>query len=111
MHVLAPQPRKFDIPLFFNIDSSVGQGGANSRIEDILLVQFLVRKAAETASATLSPERKARMLKVKTNGIVDDDTIDGIRAAQEHIRQGRPGTIVDGRASPARGYEYGSGGA
>jgi hypothetical protein len=50
------------------------------------------------------------MLKVQITGVSDADTIDGIRAAQEHIRQSRPGTIVDGRVSPARGYEYGGGG-
>jgi hypothetical protein len=111
MHVLAPRPPKPDIPIFFNVDSTVGQGGANSNIEDILLVQFLVRKTAETASPTLSADRKARMLKVPTTGVCDDATIDGIKAAQEHIRQGIPGTVVDGRVSPARGYDYGGGGS
>jgi hypothetical protein len=95
--------------MFFNVDSSVGQGGVNSSREDILLVQFLVRKAGETATPAVSADRKARMLKVRATGTCDDDTIDGIRATQEHIRQVIPGTVVDGRVSPARGYDYGGG--
>jgi hypothetical protein len=51
------------------------------------------------------------MLKVRATGICDEDTIDGIRPTQEHIRQSRPGTVVDGRVSPARGYSYGGGGS
>ena len=111
MHVLAPQPPNLEIPIFFNVNSSVGRGGANSNIEDILLVQFLIRKVGETASARVSADKKARMLKVQTTGTCGEDTIDGIKATQEHIRQGKPGTVVDGRVSPARGYDYGGGGS
>jgi hypothetical protein len=109
MHAFAPRPSQPNIPIFFNVDSSVGKEGANSNWDDVLLVQFLVHKAGDTASPTISPDRKARMLKVRATGICDDDTIDGIRAAQEHIRLGIPGTVVDGRVSPARGYDYGGG--
>lgn len=111
MQLFTPHPPRPELPIFFNVDSSVGQGGDNSNRDDILLVQFLIRKAGETASPTLSAERKARMLKVQATGIIDDDTIDGIRATQEHIRQSKPGTIVDARVSPARGYDYGGGGS
>ena len=49
------------------------------------------------------------MLKVPISGSCDAATIDGIRAWQEGRKQDLPGTVVDGRVSPARGYFYGSG--
>jgi hypothetical protein len=109
MHVLAPRPSNAFIPIFFNVDTSVGQNGSNSNKEDILLVQFLIHKTAEAPGAQLSQERRDRMLKVKTSGKVDDATIDGIKAVQETMNESRPGTIIDGKVSPARGYQYGAG--
>jgi hypothetical protein len=107
MYVSAPQPRNDQLPLFFNVDTSVGQNGSNSSTEDILLVQLLLRKAAEPATALLRPDRKQRMLKVALTGMVDAATIDAIKAVQEDIKEFEPATVVDGKISPAKGYQYG----
>ena len=109
MHVLAPKPTNKAIPIFFNVDSTVGNRGANSNKNDILLVQFLIRKSAELAIGTLRPDRRQRMLRVTPDGRVGPLTIDGIKAVQETMREKTPSTVVDGRISPARGYHYGGG--
>ena len=75
----------------------------------ILLVQFMIRKLGELAT-NVSPDRRARMAKVVADGLSEPNTIDGIRAIQEIMRDSRPATIVDGRISSARGYDYSSGG-
>ena len=106
MHLLMPKPSNTFVPIFFNVDAAVGNQGANAT-EDVLLVQFLLRKSA--GAAGLSASRKTRLLKVKVNGTCDADTIDGIKAAQEHMREKEPGTVVDGRVSRAHGYDYGGG--
>ena len=111
MRVVAPQPRIRDLSLFFNVDTSVGNQGANSNPEDILLVQFLVRKVGETTGigSGVTPERKARMSMVVPTGAIDPVTIDGIKAVQESMRELVAGTKVDGRVSVARNFAYGSG--
>src|SRR5262245_39916937 len=109
MHVVAPRPPDRQIPVFFNIDASVGEKGANSSLEDILLVQFLLRKAGEAAGPVVAPDKKEVMLNVAPTGICDPETIQGIKAFQETMRERIPGTIVDKRVSPARGYQYGRG--
>lgn len=109
MHVLAPQPGNDLIPIFFNVDSSVGHNAQNSSPVDIMLVQFLMRKAAERDAAGIQPDRKQRMLRVSPDGRCGPITIDGIRAVQETMKDKHPGTTVDGRVSKARGTEYGGG--
>ena len=109
MHILAPQPPRNDIPIFFNINSSVGHQGQNSKREDIMLVQFLIRKSAEKDSAGIKPDQRQRMLRVVADGQCGPITIDGIRAVQETMKERNPRTVVDGRVSPARGYIYGGG--
>ena len=108
MYVMAPRPSEGQVPIFFNVDSSVGHKGANSSPEDILLVQFLIRKAGDS-SPNLPPHQRERMRNVAPTGVCDPETIDGIRAVQETMRESHPGTIVDGKVSPARGYRYGAG--
>jgi hypothetical protein len=111
VHIIAPNRPGSPYHIGFNVDRSVGAKGANSSTEDILLVQFMIRKIAET-SAGSTPEQemwKRRMLKAPVSGMVDDDTIDAIRAFQEATHAGSPGTIVDGRVDSARGHSYGSG--
>jgi hypothetical protein len=111
MHVLAPRPCIPELTMFFNVDTSVGQGGVNTSPEDILLVQFLVRKVGDTTGigSGVTPERKARMSLVVPTGAIDPVTIDGIRAVQESMREVVAGTKVDGRVSVARNFAYGSG--
>lgn len=95
-------------PLLFNVGAVVGKGGVNAT-EDVLLVQFLLRKWGETRK-TLGAGFAARIAKVPINGIVDEATIDGIRAVQEDMRELSPANVVDGRVSPAQGsFAYGSG--
>jgi hypothetical protein len=108
MHVLVPRPSDQQLPLFFNIDKLLGEGHRNAPAEDILLVQFLLRKAGEAAVA-VDTQRKEVMLNVAPTGQCDDETIAGIKAFQETMQQRIPGTIVDSKVSPARGYTYGRG--
>jgi hypothetical protein len=42
VHVLAPRPPVSGVPVFYNVDTSVGRNGQNSSIDDILLVQFFL---------------------------------------------------------------------
>jgi hypothetical protein len=106
MHVLAPRPTWDQLPLFFNVDHHVGRQKTNSR-EDVLLVQFLIRKAGQTAHSVTSAETKSLMANLSVTGSCDDDTVAAIRAAQEHIRRGNPAAVVDSVVSPARAYDYG----
>jgi hypothetical protein len=101
MHMLSLGPKDH---LIFNVDAPVGLGSAG---EDVFLVQFLIRSMAESSPASISPEIIARMKNVPLNGFADDDTVDGIMAVQERMQAKNPGTIVDGRVSPARGEAYG----
>jgi hypothetical protein len=111
MHILAPRPADSNLPIFFNLDSSVGSKGSNNSAEDILLVQFLLRQIAETvpSSSPAGELRRKRILNVPMSGAADPLTIDGIRAWQEARKESIHGTIVDGLVSQARGYIYGAG--
>ena len=42
VHVLAPRPPISGVPVFYNVDTSVGRNGMNSSIDDILLVQYFL---------------------------------------------------------------------
>jgi len=108
MHVLVPKHPTSIVPIFFNIDASVGEKGQNSKQEDILLVQFLLRTIAETAksSSPAGEARRLRIAKVPVTGACDSLTIDGIRAWQEGRHDGAAATIVDGRADSARDVFY-----
>ena len=111
MHIMAPKPPDPKLPIFFNLDASVGEMGENSSAEDILLVQFFLHTIATMvpASSTDGEARRQRMLLVPVSGSCDEATIDGIRAWQEGRKTTFPGTIVDGKVSCARGYFYGGG--
>ena len=102
MHVFVPSDRT---KIVFNVDTHVGRNCPNST-EDVLLVQFLMRKAV---SKTLMdrPALRQRVLRVQMSGTCDETTIDGIRAIQERMKEHNPGTIIDGRVSPAKGAIYG----
>jgi hypothetical protein len=108
MHIVAFRPANPQLPVFFNVDSSVGEKGSNSSPEDVILVQFLLHQLAESNPATKpgGEARRPRILKVPVTGVCDAATIDGIRAWQEGRKQETPGTVVDGRADPANGDLY-----
>lgn len=106
MHILAPKPPEHNFQMFFNVDQSVGQNAVNANPDDIMLVQFLIKRLGERLPV-VSPGghlRKARAMKVPLTGFCCPATIDGIKAWQEGW-----GAAVDGRVSSARGYRYGSG--
>jgi hypothetical protein len=79
------RPVDVNLPMFFNVDTSVGKAGRNSSPEDILLVQFLlqVTAGAATAKDAAGEARRQRVLKVPVTGIADAATMDGIHAWQE----------------------------
>lgn len=108
MHVLVPKHPTSIVPIFFNIDASVGEKAQNSNPEDILLVQFLLRTLAEsaTSSSPTGETRRQRILKVPVTGVCDALTVDGIRAWQEGRHDGSRATVVDGRADSARDVFY-----
>ena len=106
MYVFAPEPYDESLPMFFNVDGVVGVNGANAT-DDVALVQFLIRKAGERVPPSRGVDRTPRYLAVPLSGTCDPPTIDGIRAVQEDMREKFPGTIIDGRVSPARGLRYG----
>jgi len=97
------------LPVFFNVDTSVGKGGQNTSQEDILLVQFLIQATAEASTPAKSAGDDAvrqRAANLPATGIADAATTDCIRAWQEARKSGRSATIVDGRVNPARGIFY-----
>lgn len=107
MHVLAPRPSNPQIPMYLNVDTKVQKGAAAS-VEDVLLVQFLLRKIGDSA-LPMDTDKKEAMRNVDPTGVCDDDTVNGITAFQRTIQQKLPGTIVDGKVSSAHGYSYGRG--
>jgi len=86
--------------MFFNIDSSVGQNGANSSMDDILLVQYFLALCGKSLQGA-SAEPLAR---VPVTGRINPETIGGIAVAQTMAR-----VDPDGRVSVAQGYRYGAG--
>src|SRR5262245_55174669 len=110
MHIATT--RDSDLPIFFNIDTSVGKGGQNSSQEDILLVQFLLKATAEATKPIKDDgeAKRQRALKVPVTGVADEATMDGIHAWQEARKRASPATIIDGRVDPARGVFYAKGG-
>jgi hypothetical protein len=108
MHVVTTRPVDANLPIFFNVDASVGKEGRNSSQEDILLVQFLlqVTAAAATAKDAAGEARRQRVMKVPLTGVADAATMDGIQAWQEGRKKDLSDTVIDGRIDPARGVFY-----
>ncbi|MBI4523687.1 MAG: hypothetical protein HY695_07740 [Deltaproteobacteria bacterium] len=107
VHILAPKPAEPTLPVFFNLDGVVGAPPAENRLEDVLFVQFCFRFAADHPGPSMRPETLAAFRAVQANGVCDAATINAIRLTQERIKRHSPGTVVDGRVSPARGYSFG----
>src|SRR5262245_19751088 len=109
MKISCFQPMNRGIPIFFNIDASVGKNGSNGNSDDVLLVQFLLKKNGELVPGVTPEGAQANevMKKVPLTGQIDQATIDGITAFQAARKREYPGTIVDGRVSPATQYMYG----
>jgi hypothetical protein len=108
MHVLAPRPAKPVLPVFLNVDGVVGAAPAQNKLEDVLLVQFYLKFLADH-SDQVSSEVIAALRAVQVTGHCDAATIKAIRVTQERFKRRAPGTVVDGRVSPAGDYGYGGG--
>jgi hypothetical protein len=107
VHILAPKPADPTLPTFFNVDGVVGAPPAQNKPEDVVFIQFIFRFAADHPGR-VAPELLPVLNAVQVTGSIDAATINAIRATQERFHRNRPGTIVDGRVSPAHGYSYGS---
>lgn len=101
-HILAPRPSEQLLPVFFNLDTSVGRMGANSNYEDILLVQFMLKALANNMTTPEGRRVQPILSATPQTGNVDPATIRSIEAFQ-----GAMTIEVVGRVSSARGYRYG----
>ena len=110
MHIATT--RDSDLPIFFNVDTSVGKGGQNSSQEDILLVQFLLQATAEATPPAQGARdaTRQRAANLAASGVADAATADCISAWQEARKATKRATIIDGRVNPARGIFYAKGG-
>lgn len=109
-HYLAPQPPGFGLPTFFNVDGVAGAAPAQNKREDVLLAQFAFMVMADAPTTDTDPAVLAAAKAVKLTGVTDAATVNAIRSLQADQKTVNPGTVVDGRVSPARaGYAYGSG--
>ena len=109
-HLLAPQQYKTTLPVFYNVDGVVGSNPAVNNREDVLLVQFAFKVIAAKPQGISSPESQKVFQAVQTTGIIDQATIDAIRAGQMEVKKQKPKAVVDGRVSPASSGSYGFGG-
>ena len=100
VHVLAPKPAVSGIPVFFNVDNSVGRNGQNSSMDDILLVQYFLSLIGKNPSPG---SKLGQLAKVPVTGKMNPETIAGIEAVQA-----ANSSVVDGRVSVAKGYKFGS---
>jgi hypothetical protein len=109
-HLLAPQKSLPTLPVFFNVDETVGAAPAANKREDVLLVQFAFVVIASNPAPDSSAEFNVAAAAVKLTGVADPATINAIVATQnEAKRKGLAGTVIDGRVSPAKGgYAYGT---
>jgi hypothetical protein len=100
VHVLAPRPPLSGIPVFYNVDTSVGRNGHNSSFDDILLVQYFLSLIGKNPS----PGSTLRSLAdIPVTGRMNPETIKGIELVQTANH-----ATVDGRVSVAQGYKYGA---
>lgn len=79
-------------PIFFNLNASVGKAGQNSNIEDVMLVQWLLKKLVERLPAT-TPEGKAAddvIRRMQVTGSVDPTTISAIESFQNSMKAKNP---------------------
>ena len=100
-YLFAPRPSDPNLPVFFNVDASVGRMGANTSRDDILLVQFLLKTLCNNMTTPKGLAVKPILLLTPQTGVIDEATIRSIEAFQ-----GACGTPVDGRVSSARGHAY-----
>jgi len=110
-HLMAPQQSKPTLPVFYNVDAVVGAAPAVNKQEDVVMVQFYFTLIAANPLSVGGTEFYSAASAVRITGNCDPATVNAIRALQAEVKKSQPGTIVDGRISPAQGgYGYGGGG-
>ena len=79
VHVLAPKPAVPGIPVFFNVDGSVGRNAQNGSMDDILLVQYFLSLIGKNPSPG---SKLGQLADVPVTGRMNPETIAGIEAVQ-----------------------------
>lgn len=92
-----------ELPGFYNVGGVVGAPPALNDAEDVFLVQYLFNLLGRDPTDPNSATWKT----VLVTGVIDSLTINAIVRFQQRRQKFLPGTIVDGRVSPAKGYAYG----
>lgn len=109
-YLLAPQPPRGTLPVFYNLDGAVGAPPASNKTEDVLLVQFAFSIIGKQPDPHTAPELTAAAKTLRVTGTIDATTINAIRVHQQCTKRNRPGQVIDGRVSPAKGgYNFGGG--
>ena len=97
-------PANSKLPVFFNIDGAVGDPPCPNKREDVLFVQFALTVIGGSPNANDSPALIDACKKVSVTGVIDDATEFAVCQLQVLNR----GAVVDGRVTPAQGYDYGT---
>jgi hypothetical protein len=85
-------------PLILSVDDSVGRGGANRRL-DVMLVQFFLNVTAQADEKSWAWLVDRKITKPNIDGICGPITQDWIDRFQAFIRK-RARLVVDGRVDP-----------
>src|SRR5262245_59900408 len=89
--------------IFFNVSAAVGPNCPN-QLDDVMLVQYFLRKLGQAAIPANNPQLVSKMVSIMPTGNIEQQTIECILAFQKHF-----GGIADGKINSARGVSYGSG--
>lgn len=109
-YLFIPKSPDRELPVFFNLDGVVGASPASNQPEDVLLIQFIFSVMGANPLPTTPASMTAIYRAVNVTGVIDAQTIAAIRSEQEDRKKSQPGTVADGRVSPAvGGYFYGGG--
>lgn len=110
-HLFVPADPESSLPLWYNVDETVGAWPARNAEEDVWLVQFLLHAAL--TNSTLAESREVGKTVVLNGrcspGDPADPTIAALRYVQRQLRTHGLTTVVDGRVSRARAYHFGGG--
>lgn len=112
VHLVAAPPND-NSGLLFNVDGVVGAPPALNKREDVLFVQFAIHVDRRSYTGGIVDEDQgvvSASRDLQVTGFIDDVTIDSIREYQLRQKRYTPGTMVDGRVSPARGDNFSYGG-
>lgn len=109
-YLMAPQPPKSTLPVFYNVDGTVGAPPASNKPEDVMLVQFAFSIIGKQPDQNTDPALTAAAKTIRVTGSIDTTTVNAIRVHQQCTKKNRPGQVVDGRVSSAKGgYSFGGG--